>query len=690
MGQRLSFRRPFLSLVLLPVLVLGPGGVAAFAAPQMLPAVTPAERALKECPAAPGAPAVYLFRGYTKDHENRTLSESFRIKILTPAGKDYATVEVPFSESWEVDSIRASVMKPDGRVVPFTGEIFEKTVVQVGGFKWLVKTFALPDIEVGSIIDYVCDLKYNLKKGGGGRDLRLAAWEPEEGGEPDFRSLTSYTMEIWDFEAPLFTYKARYTYVPPAAGGLVRNGEDNFLRLAWVSYGLTWGPPVLKDGRIELEVENIPARQREDCAAPEEEGRMGVTFFLCSTKILRAEDYWSLERANWEKAVQKFTFVTDPIEAESKALVAKATTPREKLRALYARAQSIKNLSYDREMTPMRRKELRIKDNRNAAEVLKRNSGLRSDITRTFVALARAAGFKADVARVVTRDDKLFHENVLSLYDQFDSEVAIVEVDGSETFLDPATPGCPLGLVRWNCTDTTFIRTLGGPRFFSATPLDPPDRSSIRRAFDLRLDPSGALSGTLSLTCTGHEALDVRLGYLGTDEAEVKKTLAEKMTALLPEGGQAALRKVENMAGFSDELRLDFDITVPGAATPAGDRLIMPVVPYSTSWRNSFRHAGRTGPVSFPYPSRETDDIVITLPAGMAVETLPSASRSERSFANYALSAEAGDGTKLRVRREMTIGKIRIPLEQYPVLKSFFDQARAGDEGQVVLGTQRK
>jgi hypothetical protein len=688
MGQHLSFRIPFLSLVLLPVLVLGPGGAAAFAAPQMLPPISAANRALKDCPAVPGAPAVYLFRGYQSSSEAGTISRAYQIKILTQAGKDYANVNVPYSESWDVESIRASVIKPDGRNVPFTGEIFEKTIVQVGGFKRMVKTFALPDVEVGSIIEYVYDLK--RKKGGSGGGLRLAAWRPEEGGEPDFWSQTSFTMERWDFEAPLFTYKARYTYIPLKGGGLVQISEDSYLRLAWVSYGLTWGPPVLKDGRIELEVENIPAHEQEDWAAPEDEGRMGVTFFLCSTKILRAEDYWSLERASWEKAAQKFTVVTDQIRSESEAIAAKAATPLEKIRALYARAQSIKNLSYDREMTPMRRKELKIKDNRNAAEVLKRNAGLRSDITRTFVALARAAGFKADVARVVTRDDKLFHENVLSLYDQFDSEVAVVEVDGREMFLDPATPGCPLGLMRWSCTDTTCIRTSGGLGLFSTTPLDPPERTSIRRALDLRLDPTGALSGTLSISCSGQAALEVRLDCLDLDEAEMKRTLAASVTALLPEGGQAALRKVENMAGFSDELGLDFDITVPGAATPAGDRLIMPVVPYRTSWRNSFRHAARTGPVSFPYPSRETDDIVITLPAGMAVETAPAASRSERSFANYTLSSEAGDGTKLRVRREMTIGKIRIPLEQYPVLKSFFDQVRAGDEGQVVLATRKK
>jgi len=69
---------------------------------------------------------------------------------------------------------------------------------------------------------------------------------------------------------------------------------------------------------------------------------------------------------------------------------------------------------------------------------------------------------------------------------------------------------------------------------------------------------------------------------------------------------------------------------------------------------------------------------------------VPAACQSERSFARYSLTAAAEDGRKLHVRRELTIGKGRVPADQYPVLKSFFDQARAGDDGQIVLAPEKK
>ncbi|MGE5740632.1 MAG: hypothetical protein ACM32H_01240, partial [Candidatus Aminicenantes bacterium RBG_16_66_30] len=107
-------------------------------------------------------------------------------------------------------------------------------------------------------------------------------------------------------------------------------------------------------------------------------------------------------------------------------------------------------------------------------------------------------------------------------------------------------------------------------------------------------------------------------------------------------------------------------------------------------WRESFRHAGRAGSVYFPYLLRESDDIVIAVPEGLTIETVPAASQSERTFARYSLTAGAEGGTKLHVRRDVTIGANRIPPDQYPVLKSFFDQVRAGDDGQVVISAEKK
>ena len=180
----------------------------------------------------------------------------------------------------------------------------------------MVKTFALPDIDVGSILEYTYDLKLNLKKAASTRSLSLERWKPEEGGVPDDLQPYSFTTEIWDFDAPLFTLKAEYAFIPFRSGQSYA-GRD--FRLLGVSIGLPWGPPVINGNAVFLSVDNIPAREKEERSAPEEAGRMGVIFFYCSSKILGASDYWDLEGVGWQNAVEKFIAVTDAIRRESEA-----------------------------------------------------------------------------------------------------------------------------------------------------------------------------------------------------------------------------------------------------------------------------------------------------------------------------------------------------------------------------------
>ncbi|HSA94746.1 MAG TPA: DUF3858 domain-containing protein [Acidobacteriota bacterium] len=657
-------------------------GLNAFAAGQEeWPPISDADRALKDCAAQPGAPAVCLLTEQTTDLNDWTFRAFARIKVLTPGGREFGNIEIPFSEAWEVKEIRARVIQPDGRVEPYSGPVLEKTLVRIGRVRQMVKTIALPAVEAGSIIDYRFLLQLNWNKAASARSLRLERWKPEEGGIPDVPGL-AYAVEQWDFDFPLYTYKARYALRYRAIAG------HSHWDLTYVSYGLLSGPPAASPGRVELEVENIPARAKEDGMAPEEEDRMGVTFFLCNTRVENVDSYWQQESASWQNAVKQFIRVD--VKAESQALVAGASGPLERLKALYDRAQRIENLSYAPDLTPEKKKELKIKANRNAAEVLKRNAGLRSDITRTFAALAWVAGFEVDLVRVVSRDDKFFNENILDFYGQFDRELAVVTVDGREMFLDPATPFCPMRLVHWVATDAPFVRAFGSPGKIEKTPLDPPERAARRGELDLRLDGEGGLVGTASFTWSGQDALRLRLENLGADETGLRKTLEEKMAALLPEGGKASLRAVGNMTGTDDSLRVDYEVALPGVVVEAGDRKALAVVPLRPEWRDSFRNSSRRTSVYFPYLARESLDIVIALPEGVTVEAVPTANQADWAFARYSLAAAAEGGTKVRVHREFAIGKSLIPPGEYPLVRAFFDKVRAADDGQIVLSSRKK
>ena len=119
--------------------------------------ISPEELKMTSEPQAPGAPAIILFHQVDRDDNFRTPHEDnyFRIKILTEEGRKYADVEIPyFKESGDTGVIRARTIRPDGTIVNFDGKVFTKTIVKAKGLKYQAKTFTLPDVQVGSIIEY--------------------------------------------------------------------------------------------------------------------------------------------------------------------------------------------------------------------------------------------------------------------------------------------------------------------------------------------------------------------------------------------------------------------------------------------------------------------------------------------------------------------------------------------------------
>jgi hypothetical protein len=126
---------------------------------------TPEELSMTSQPQAPGASAVYLYREEKTDDPDQTYSEYVRLKILTEGGKDLANVELKYvSEGYtnfSISDIAGRTVHPDGTVIAFTGKPFQRVVEKVKGFKVRAKVFTLPDVTVGSIIEYRYKLHWN-------------------------------------------------------------------------------------------------------------------------------------------------------------------------------------------------------------------------------------------------------------------------------------------------------------------------------------------------------------------------------------------------------------------------------------------------------------------------------------------------------------------------------------------------
>src|ERR1041385_2618415 len=396
--------------------------------------ISPEELKMTADPAHP-ADAIILYHEETADDMTRHRYVYMRVKVLTEKGKDRANVEIPFDATFAgISDVRARTIAPDGTITPFTGKAFNSTIVKAHGVKYLAKTFALPNVQVGSIIEW----KYT------------EYWE-------------EYVIAPhWVLQDDLLTKRAKFTFVPMFKAGTYiedRHGDIKD-RVYYTLVGLPENTAIktTANNRMELELKDIPAFVEEDFAPPSAMMKMRVNCYCGSNKMGKPQEFWKNEGKYWNKEVESFAGHSGVVAAAVNQATSPSDTPDVKAHKIYAFVQKIKNLNYTNEEG--RLEELLTKDSKEKwtiDRVLEKNEGYRDEIVRLFWAMGRAAGLKVSLMRVSDRDEYFFQQNTPNSQ-QLTSEIAIVTLDGKEVFLDPGTPLCPFGHLAWQHTSTEGMR----------------------------------------------------------------------------------------------------------------------------------------------------------------------------------------------------------------------------------------
>ncbi|MCI0353095.1 MAG: DUF3857 and transglutaminase domain-containing protein [Acidobacteriales bacterium] len=653
MLTRISFKTLFLLLFSLALVV------PVIAAPPIrsldwLP-ITPAELQMKEVPGKPGAPAVLLFYA---DYQDDNESYSFiyrRIKILSEKGRQYADVEIPYlrTRGWIAD-LKARTIRPDGSIVEFKGKPFDKTVVKGRGFKYLAKTFSFPDVTIGSIVEY----KYKVR------------WESEY-----------LSDSAWTLQHDLYTLKASYSFYPYQKEFITKHGSA---RIGYAGNRRAQNiQPKHNQGRVELELENIAAFDEEEYSPPEDELKPQIRFYYGGSELKSPQEFWNRAGKDWYEAIENFVGNRKEIREAAQQAVGSETNPEKKLRALYARAQQVRNLTYERDRTAEEEKKEKLKDNANVGDVLKRGYGYRSEINRFFVALARAAGFEASAVRVSNRDDHFFDPNVLS-ESQLDSELTVVNLNGKEMHLDPGTRFCPFGLVRWTRASAAARKLDKNGGTFYMTPGPDSLGAITRRNGEFTLQEDGTLKGKLTVELTGQEALSRRLDALDMDDTGRTKDLEDDVKSWIGSGANLKLEKVTGWEASEEPLVAEFTLEIPAYASFAGKRMLLPTGIFQAQQKNPFSHAERIHPVYFRYPYQEVDNLRIKLPAGYSLENMPRA-QEQNHPAGRIVTRRQSEAGELFFARGLELPVFYVAQENYNTLRDFFNKVQAVDEEQAVL-----
>ena len=628
--------------------------------------VSKEELELKDNPLAPGEPAIILYHEIQNDSSKSYETVYTRIKVLKDKGKDYANVEIPYSQEIEIGHIQARTVAPDGKATEFSGTIYDRNVVKSKRFKITAKSFTLPDVQIGSIVEY----SYGIHWRHGVPD------EFKNPGQYIFDGTYVWPAAIWEVQQDIFARRMHFVLHPYSKG--------TRLEIQSVAVPEKFGKPqTLADGSIQWDLDNVPAFHEEDHAPPEDVIKGRVQVYYVGGPFLSSNSYWSTHGRRQATNYEKFFSKSKAIQAEAAKLVAGADTPEAKLRKLYDRTQQLRFVSFERSRTEKEQKQENLTPNKTAEDVLSRGYAYANDANLLFVALARESGFSADPVMVTSRKRSFFLENIFD-YSQLDAMVVEVRAGSKTYYLDPATLHCPFGMIPWDEADTNGVRL---DRFNASLVAIPAGKSAdavIERRSNLKMDSDGNLKGKLDVSFRGQEALSRRLVAVFQDEAGRRKGLEEEVKTWLPQGAGATLSSVTGWDGSETPLQAAFDVQIPSFASQAGGRLLVPAILFHTGWEKSFQSPQREHPVYLEYGHQESDDVTLEIPGELKVERVPSPQGLREKFASYQFSTDL-QGTQLNMKRQVSMDGYYFPVAQYSRLRDFYDFVRANDEEMTVL-----
>lgn len=588
---------------------------------------------------------VYIDLGFSKV----TKSTYVRIKIFNERGaKAQGTVELPYLNKEKVEQIAARTIKRDGTIVELKpAAIFDREIVKIRGFKVKVKSFALPAVEPGAIIEY--------------------RWRESE------KLFDSLRLDLQDDIPARFV-----TYTLKVSADL-----DPFIRFKTFN-----GPEI---GFVHQE-KNLRVAKLKDILASREEPYMPPKSQVRSWMLIYFAD-WSFSSRYLEAMLKHLSSILKPSGELNKAaveIIGDATTPDQKLCRLFRFCTSnIRNVSQSDPGSEGA--EVTFKENKTPTDTLKQGIGTGSDINFLFAALAQAAGFNPYLAQLPDRSDIFFdptsHDIALSVHFLSATHIAI-KVDGEWRFFDPASKYVPYGMLRWQ-EETGRALLYGAVGTAQAqTPLTPPEKSLIKRTARLKLGDDGALEGEVRVECTGHPATEERLDYASGSVDEyvesLKKTVTERLT-----GAEVSDVRTENAADTTLPFVYSYRIRAPGYAQRTGKRLFVQPAFFQHGRAASFSASHRKYPVYFHYPWSESDSVVIDLPAGYVPDSPDQPEPlTAGKLSQYKGEVRISDGGRLQYERSFYFGGggvIVFPPTSYSLLKQFFDDLHERDNRIITL-----
>jgi len=585
------------------------------------------------------------------------MNHYIRIKIFTDRGKEqFATVEIPRVGRRGISEVAGRTIKKDGTIIEVKKDsIFDRELLKTKGFKVSGKTFALPNVEVGDIIEY----RYRET-----RDNEIA----------------SHMRLYFQREIPMWSVSY---HLKPLSHPAFPFGMRS------MAFQLNH-PPFERDsnGFFNTTLSNVPAFREEPNMPPEDQLRAWMLIYYEEDKKIEPAKYWKeTGKADFAR-LKPYLKVDDTVKKTVAELTSGAATDDAKLNAIDAFCRNkIRNINARASrMTNEERKA--FKENRSPSDTLKQKAGTGVDVDLLFAALAMGAGFDARMARIADRGDTFFNPNCATTYFLGNFSVA-VKFGDAWRFFDPSTPFLEPGMLRWQEEGQPALISDSKEGFFVNTHYLQPAGSKRDRRASFKLLDDGTLEGVVTYTYTGHVAREQKNYFEEMTATQQEEDWKKSLQARLSTAEMSSFA-IKDISDSAKPVVIQHKLSVPGYATRTGKRILLQPAFFQRNVGPRFTEASRKWDVYFNYAWEEIDEVKIELPEGWELDQpVAPAGTTMGNAGGYKVELKkTTDGRMLIYQRHFEMGRdmnLLLPAKAYLEIKKVFDFVQEQDSFAVTL-----
>ncbi|QQS40469.1 MAG: DUF3857 and transglutaminase domain-containing protein [Acidobacteriota bacterium] len=587
-----------------------------------------------------------------------------RTKIFTDRGREeHSKVSLPFGTipgypgKVSIQDIEARTIAPDGKISVLDGkDIFEQEVVKGDGVKVMAKSFVMPDVSAGSVIEY--------------------RWK-----EVRSDAISMYVRLQLSREIPVRVVSYHLKPVSHPWLAMRIRTFNTYARFKEES-----------DGFYGTSVTNVRSFKEEPFMPPEYDTRPWLLVYYADEESdtgLTPDEYWRNKGRSTYEVHESIFKKKKEIRQAAAEIVGDTSDPLEKVKRIWEFCKrDIKNLGDDALALTDKQRE-GFKDNKSESDTLKRKHGYWHDIHMLFAALVNAAGLDVRIANVTLRSNPGFDSSLLNDY-LLETEMVAVKIAGRWTLFEPSDQHLPFGMIPWSREGERALISDADELIWIELPASEADQSKQKRTVRMELGPDGSLTGDAVIEFSGHQAAAYKERLDDDSPNEREDAVRSFVKARISEVAEVSDISIENLEDSDMPLVYRFRLRVPDYAQRTGRRMFLVPNVFANAAKPVFQTAERVNDIFFQYPWSEEDDFEIRLPEGFSVESAEPAdpvNDTGKLGSHRTEIAVSADGL-LNYRRYFEFGSpgnLEFSSSSYRRLKDLFDAYHSADQKAVTL-----